>query len=646
MANELVLDIDFDISKAEAEQRKLNAQWEQQKVKIENMKNSISDANAEIERMKAEQQAAADEFKKTNAEAIRLGELVDKINSGEASIKEIIDAGGAENVKKKYQEVLQALDKINEKYDKSALAIKKKETEVSKINANLIYEKANLGIIGTKLQENTGEVDKQGRSWKKVNRHLETNRSALDKNLKRIKELAKSALIFSVLTKVLTSMRNSVGEIFGSDKDISRQFSAMKNNLIVIMTTISQSLKPYITWILDKIIYMTEIIQGLLSRALGKSTKDMQKMANSMKDTADNTKKAANEARKATASFDTLQTASSGEDSSAANTNFETAGNIKTKIDDELTKIGTIVGLALVGLGLILTLTGVNIPLGLGMIVLGAATLYASLAPTWGTMKAETRKELQEILTIAGGLMLALGVILLCCGVIPLGIGMVVAGSAALVAAYAVSPETFVSTVKNVLAKVEGIMDKFVNWVLRNFYAKIFGEGFAKNLREYYQNFKNLWKDIIDLFKAIKEGDWKKVWKAFMNVVIDMFNMVISSVNFPIKLLTGVWSKIINAIGWVMKKDWNVDLSFIGIPKIPRLATGAVIPGGRPFMAMLGDQRAGQTNIEAPLETIVEAVRLAFGEPKFTIEATGSMAQFIKMLNLKIKREQNRSSVF
>lgn len=645
MANDLILDIDFDISEAEAKQRKLNAQWEQQKLKIENMKKSISDANAEIERMKAEQQATAEEFKKTNAEAIRLGEIVDKINSGKASIQEIIDVGGAENVTKKYQEALQALDKINAKYDKSALAIKKKETEISKTNADLIAEKANLGMIGAKLQANTGEVDKQGRSWKKVNQHLKTNRSALDKNLKRIKELAKSALIFSVLTKVLTSMRNSVGEIFGNDKGISRQFSELKNNLTVIMTTISQSLKPYITWILDKIIYMTEIIQGLLSRALGKSTKEMQKMANSMKDTADNTKKAANEAKKATASFDTLQTASSGEDSSG-NTNFETAGNIKTKTDDELTKIGTIVGLALVGLGLILALTGVNIPLGLGMIVLGAATLYASLAPTWGTMKPETRKELQEILTIAGGLMLALGVILLCCGVIPLGIGMVVAGSAALAAAYAVSPETFVSTVKNVLVKVEGIMDKFVNWVLENFYAKIFGKGFAKNLREYYQNFKNLWKDIIDLFKAIKDGDWKKVWKSFMNVVIDIFNMVISSFNFPIKLMTGIWSKIINAVGQVMKKDWNVDLSFIGIPKIPRLATGAVIPGGKPFMAMLGDQRAGQTNIEAPLDTIVEAVKLAIGETKFTIEATGSMAQFIKMLNLKIKQEQNRSSVF
>lgn len=42
---------------------------------------------------------------------------------------------------------------------------------------------------------------------------------------------------------------------------------------------------------------------------------------------------------------------------------------------------------------------------------------------------------------------------------------------------------------------------------------------------------------------------------------------------------------------------------------IPRLATGSVIRGGNPFMAILGDQPAGKTNIEAPLDTIKQAVR-------------------------------------
>ena len=46
----------------------------------------------------------------------------------------------------------------------------------------------------------------------------------------------------------------------------------------------------------------------------------------------------------------------------------------------------------------------------------------------------------------------------------------------------------------------------------------------------------------------------------------------------------------------------------IGIP-VPGLATGAVIPGGRPFYAMLGDQPSGKTNLEAPEDLIRKIVR-------------------------------------
>jgi hypothetical protein len=43
---------------------------------------------------------------------------------------------------------------------------------------------------------------------------------------------------------------------------------------------------------------------------------------------------------------------------------------------------------------------------------------------------------------------------------------------------------------------------------------------------------------------------------------------------------------------------------------IPRLAQGAVIPPNREFLAVLGDQKSG-TNIETPLDTMVEAFNIA-----------------------------------
>lgn len=54
--------------------------------------------------------------------------------------------------------------------------------------------------------------------------------------------------------------------------------------------------------------------------------------------------------------------------------------------------------------------------------------------------------------------------------------------------------------------------------------------------------------------------------------------------------------------------------------EIPHLASGAVIRGGNPFMAVLGDQRSGQTNVEAPLSTIEDAVRNVMSEGGYSGE--------------------------
>ena len=57
----------------------------------------------------------------------------------------------------------------------------------------------------------------------------------------------------------------------------------------------------------------------------------------------------------------------------------------------------------------------------------------------------------------------------------------------------------------------------------------------------------------------------------------------------------------------------------INVPQIPlpKLATGAVIPPNREFLAVLGDQKQG-TNIEAPAELIrqmvIEGLRSAGGQ--------------------------------
>ena len=60
------------------------------------------------------------------------------------------------------------------------------------------------------------------------------------------------------------------------------------------------------------------------------------------------------------------------------------------------------------------------------------------------------------------------------------------------------------------------------------------------------------------------------------------------------------------------------------------MAQGAVIPANSPFLAMLGDQKQG-TNVEAPLETIKQAVAEVLAT-----QSGGGNYQFTAQLNRRV----------
>ena len=101
---------------------------------------------------------------------------------------------------------------------------------------------------------------------------------------------------------------------------------------------------------------------------------------------------------------------------------------------------------------------------------------------------------------------------------------------------------------------------------------------------------------------------WSAIKSAINNIlggVEKMANGVVSAINKIIEAINGL--EIENP--FTGEEIWSPNIKPIPPVSIPRLATGAVIRGGNPFMAILGDQPAGRTNIEAPLDTIKQAVR-------------------------------------
>lgn len=130
-----------------------------------------------------------------------------------------------------------------------------------------------------------------------------------------------------------------------------------------------------------------------------------------------------------------------------------------------------------------------------------------------------------------------------------------------------------------------------------------------------YASAKNAGKGLTEQYaEGIKAGSGTAK-TAMSNVMRSLLSITQSGVSAIRDLIDKINTKL------QTKADTQPDLSALldkivggmkGL-KIPHLAQGAVIPANREFMAVLGDQKSG-TNIETPLETMVQAFRQALAE--------------------------------
>ena len=241
---------------------------------------------------------------------------------------------------------------------------------------------------------------------------------------------------------------------------------------------------------------------------------------------------------------------------------------------------------ALLVIGALMTFSGANLPLGIGLMVAGVAGLATVTALNWNSIVASIQGPVGEIIAIASGALLVLGVMLTCAGILPLGIGLIIAGVAGLATVTALNWNSILYKIKGVWNSIKSFWNAYI--------APIFT--------------LKWWKDL-----AIKCGNGLiSGFEAAINGIISLFEMMI---NWIVSGLNKISFDVPDWVPGIGGKKFGFNLSEVSFDRvaIPRLAQGAVIPPNREFMAVLGDQKHG-TNVEAPLETIQEAVALVMDD--------------------------------
>lgn len=193
-------------------------------------------------------------------------------------------------------------------------------------------------------------------------------------------------------------------------------------------------------------------------------------------------------------------------------------GSTEGKVKAVTNSIGGILGGGLLAIGGVLAFSGAATPLGIGLMALGAVSLGSAVAVNWGGLSDNVKNTISVVSGIVGGGLLAVGAILAFSGAnVPLGIGMMVAGGATLATAITPNWDSISGGLQSAWQAVDtwgtNIVDRFTG-MCDGVRDKI--DNFGPNLKEKWDTAMSGLKDKkleIKANFAQKRADIKEAWQ-------------------------------------------------------------------------------------------------------------------------------------
>lgn len=132
---------------------------------------------------------------------------------------------------------------------------------------------------------------------------------------------------------------------------------------------------------------------------------------------------------------------------------------LSDEIQNVIAIITTVVSVAFLAIGAALAFSGANIPLGLALLAAGAVTMGTAIMPNWNDLSDNVQQKISMITTVVGGALLAVGAILALSGVaLPIGLGLMAAGALSLGAVATLNWDFVVNSIKKVVSVITGIL--------------------------------------------------------------------------------------------------------------------------------------------------------------------------------------------
>lgn len=328
--------------------------------KLSKLRDEISELNSKLEKetgnkMNLEKQldAASQAAKATEERVKMLRKEVERLNDREWIQKQ----GFTQN---EYQtQVLNRRAAAEAELKQQEELLHTQTKEVKTLSAAYEETTANIDSMTVKLDKAKVAAGEMIANTEQERREREAENSALAKAGQyaarfrdQVKSLARSMLVFSVITAALMALRKQIKAAIATSTEASDAFARLKGALLTLAAPLMDVLIPALTWLMNLLAAIVSEIVTIISILSGKSKKSMEASGKNLyKEAAaiDATGKAAKEATDALAAFDeinklgTTNPAAGGGGTAAIAPDFDfDDGPMMEKLDKVFTKINDI----------------------------------------------------------------------------------------------------------------------------------------------------------------------------------------------------------------------------------------------------------------------------------------------------------------
>ena len=421
------------------------------------------EAQKELNRLTKKIDALQDKLDKKTSQRSELAQEVKQIGveADEARKKlEYMQSGEKFFTTSSIKEQQAAVSALEKQWDKARIAADKLDAEVYDGTQSMIRMKEEAGQIQRRLASTSPALGAMSTALDRM--QVSAHRFSM-----RLREVVRSALVFTVISQGLASLREWFGRVIRTNDEAVDAMARLKGALLTLAQPIVNVVLPAFTAflnILTKIIYaIANVVSTLFGTTIEASAEAAENLYGEA-DAIESVGAAAEEASGSLASFDEINQLSSSAGSGGAGgfggvgtdeikpifEDFNTA-EYKAKIDE----ITAYLSGALLALGAILAFSGVNIPLGLSLMAAGAVGLVSLLAQDWNAMDRSVKAALTRVMVLLGTAALAIGAILCFSGAnVPLGIGLMIAGAASLGTAVALNWATMDQNIRQAIVGI------------------------------------------------------------------------------------------------------------------------------------------------------------------------------------------------